>query len=150
MSKTARVRYAELNQSGLTEYHKQRLCYPFTDVPAFTFWEPPSDTALPEGACPMRAWQDGRCGLCGFRDRLVEDHDHATGMVRGMLCRQCNSAEGLRDHNLGKWRSGMTVAAALHVERRYLNPISGRCDYGHAATADTDLDLIAEAVTAAR
>ena len=26
----------------LAEHHRLMLCYPFTDVPAFTFWEPPS------------------------------------------------------------------------------------------------------------
>ena len=59
------MKYPEINRFGLTEYHKERLCYPYTDAPAFTFWESPQ-----EGES-MRAWQDGRCALCGFRDSLV-------------------------------------------------------------------------------
>lgn len=41
--------------------------------------------------------QGGRCALCGDppgRRRLSVDHDHATGLVRGMLCHRCNTALG--------------------------------------------------------
>jgi hypothetical protein len=37
----------------------------------------------------------GRCAICGEnRRRLVCDHDHATGLVRGWLCVSCNTREG--------------------------------------------------------
>lgn len=36
----------------------------------------------------------GRCALCGWRGRLVEDHCHDTGQVRGRLCPGCNVIEG--------------------------------------------------------
>ncbi len=41
--------------------------------------------------------QDSRCAICGKvpNDRLVVDHNHETGQVRGLLCRSCNSALGL-------------------------------------------------------
>lgn len=45
---------------------------------------------------------DGRCEICGDATNpkrgsktLCVDHDHDTGVVRGLLCRRCNSAIGL-------------------------------------------------------
>ena len=35
------------------------------------------------------------CRLCGNSGSLVVDHNHDTGKVRGMICRQCNSAIGM-------------------------------------------------------
>lgn len=35
------------------------------------------------------------CAVCGSEENLVVDHDHQTGEVRGILCRQHNSALGM-------------------------------------------------------
>lgn len=35
------------------------------------------------------------CGICGKLDDLCIDHDHNTGEIRGVLCRQCNQGIGL-------------------------------------------------------
>jgi len=43
----------------------------------------------------MDQWKRGRCAICGRRTgRLIEDHDHETGLFRGWLCRACNTCEG--------------------------------------------------------
>lgn len=44
--------------------------------------------------------QKGRCGICHRFRRLVVDHCHAGGRVRGLLCSNCNSALGLFEENL--------------------------------------------------
>ncbi len=42
--------------------------------------------------------QKGKCAICKRRKllkkRLDIDHDHKTGLVRGLLCRRCNGALG--------------------------------------------------------
>lgn len=48
----------------------------------------------------MLSSQSGRCPICGKppEKRLVVDHSHETGAVRGLLCGHCNTAIGfLRD-----------------------------------------------------
>ncbi len=43
----------------------------------------------------MIAAQEGRCLVCDEAARLVIDHNHETGAIRGLLCRNCNSGIGL-------------------------------------------------------
>ena len=35
------------------------------------------------------------CEICGNKDSLRIDHDHTTGVIRGVLCNNCNVALGL-------------------------------------------------------
>lgn len=63
----------------------------------------------------ISVFQKNCCGICkkprsNFKNDLAVDHDHKTGVVRGLLCMHCNRA-------LGKWRDNDTsvVAAANYV-----------------------------------
>jgi len=38
---------------------------------------------------------DATCGICNRSEKLVLDHDHDTGEIRGVLCATCNSGIGL-------------------------------------------------------
>lgn len=55
----------------------------------------------------MLEFQGGACAICGGDDQvktasLGVDHDHATGEVRGLLCRSCNSAIGQLGDDYGR------------------------------------------------
>jgi hypothetical protein len=61
--------------------------------------------------------QGGVCAICreppATKFALCVDHCHATGAVRGLLCKVCNLAVGnLRD------RADLATAAALYLARR--------------------------------
>ena len=56
------------------------------------------------------------CVICGAEEKLVVDHDHKTGAVRGILCNHCN-------RGLGHFRDDPSV---LEFARIYL--LSSRDD----------------------
>jgi hypothetical protein len=42
--------------------------------------------------------QGGQCAICGLERRLVVDHSHRSGVVRGLLCLTCNAAIAILDN----------------------------------------------------
>ena len=128
------------------------------DVPAFAFWLMPDEDPAYEdwpSSTPLRAWQRGRCAMCQVSDwfdsGLVMDHDHMTGLIRGLLCRGCNRSEPSNvSPAFVAWRAGFNPAGVLGIveEYDYLFPGQRVMEVAQrAAIPDTDLDLIAEAVT---
>jgi len=67
----------------------------------------------------LLASQDGRCAICrtaatGTSNELFDvDHDHATGVVRGLLCRYCNLGVGQLGDDPARLQ-----AAADYLERQ--------------------------------
>lgn len=47
--------------------------------------------ALKDAANRLVAAQNGACRACGATGELFGDHCHATGYLRGMICRSCNN-----------------------------------------------------------
>lgn len=69
----------------------------------------------------LKVTQDNKCAICGGEgflmrkhhwSKLVVDHDHKTGVVRGLLCHNCNRALGLFKDNPKTLKN-----AALYLER---------------------------------
>lgn len=84
--------------------------YPDDSTPAFMLWP------VPAAGVPIERWQANRCAMCGCEsDRLVMDHDHETGLERGLLCRSCNTNEGMGNDHLAwvRWRAGGHPARLL-------------------------------------
>lgn len=54
----------------------------------------------------MLRGQDSRCAICNEQKPLQVDHDHQSGVVRGLLCWECNTA-------LGKLHDDLNIARGV-------------------------------------
>jgi hypothetical protein len=69
----------------------------------------------------LEHWHDGRCAICGeVPGSLARDHDHETGLIRGLLCSPCNTAEARTASLLFDNYRLRSPAAILTVEVLYL------------------------------
>lgn len=90
----------------------------------------------------MRA-QGGVCAICGHPERwmpkgkktqrLAIDHDHATGFVRGLLCRRCNQMLGQYEDDAALLRRAADYLEGRLVEREHKFRHQGTGDPPRAA-----------------
>ena len=55
----------------------------------------------------MALAQDYKCGICQKRKPLHVDHNHKTGIIRGLLCGDCNRGVGLFFENIASLREAI-------------------------------------------
>lgn len=120
---------------------------PGRDEPACWSWpitEPPHPAADPDASeiatrylreynesavGRITHWQAGRCAICAYPadESLRLDHDHGSGMVRGLLCGSCNTQEAFwpnPDSIFGRYRS-KPPAAILGAHEVYYSDWGG-------------------------
>ena len=67
----------------------------------------------------LMMFQNRSCAICGkTSEKLVVDHDHITGLVRGLLCQGCNVGLG----QFGDSTSGLR-AALVYLETSHSRAI---------------------------
>lgn len=78
--------------------------------------------SVPTPSDDIESWQDGRCAMCRCKNlALVIDHDHDTGLIRGLLCHGCNNHEARKGHwpIVQAWRAGRNPATLLGLGHVY-------------------------------
>lgn len=99
------------------------------ETPACWRWPAPQACTFADEESAERFfdwWHQGMCAICWAPGELVTDHDHVTGLVRGLLCRSCNALEGHADDTgrFGAYRR-RNPASIVGVKIRYWSPMSG-------------------------
>lgn len=54
--------------------------------------------------------------ICGSKDKLVIDHSHKTGKIRGMLCQSCNKGLGFFKDNPALLERASDYVLGIHKE----------------------------------
>lgn len=81
-------------------------------------------SAVPDVKRRLLAMQGGKCAICGkpmtARDGAVLDHDHSTGIVRGVLHNSCNGAEGRIKSKANMGHKGVDAYTYIIALGKYL------------------------------
>ena len=65
-------------------------------------------------------WHTGQCAICGLFGDVLVDHDHASHLTRGMLCKSCNAREGKgHDGVYQAWREGQNPGTVYALAEEY-------------------------------
>lgn len=75
----------------------------------------------PEGRAFLEEKQDGKCAICLRVKKLCVDHNHATGVVRGLLCISCNVMLGRLNEELAVFER-----AIQYLKAEFANPVVER------------------------
>ena len=67
--------------------------------------------------------QDCCCAICGHSpdERLVVDHDHSTGLIRGLLCDPCNLMLGQANDDQQKLINGAAYLSNSQTSQTICN-----------------------------
>lgn len=79
--------YSLISSRELQQFNRRRR-RKFPNLPDFTLFEYKN----------LWAVQNGRCSICSDKEKtrpLNIDHVHSTGVIRGLLCGNCNRAIGI-------------------------------------------------------
>ena len=114
----------EIRDAGFAEIERRHLERLDARIPECWSWTP-TPPGEQEHRSAFISWHAGRCAVCGFRDaRLVMDHDHDIGLIRGLLCRSCNLLEP-HDNGLFQRYRERPPALILGVRLGYFDPHHG-------------------------
>lgn len=99
-------------QRGKTFYKKRRVCKDCVAIHQ-RYQRIARKYALSRAAYNnLVASQHSTCAICHRGLPLVVDHDHATGIVRGLLCSPCNLAIGIFEDDVHRLNSAVRYLRA--------------------------------------
>lgn len=106
--------------------------------PACWSWPAPETCTFKDADTAERflRWWNAVCAICEESGDLVIDHDHATGLVRGRLCRTCNIKEGMSDAPIFRKYRKRNPASILGIEEQYWSPFTGYAEPEQPMTAE--------------
>ncbi|MGV9278025.1 endonuclease domain-containing protein [Streptomyces griseosporeus] len=109
-------------------YRRERSALVLGDPACWGWPVPAAGPPVPEdqAAAVLNDWQQGRCAICATTEDLVNDHDHQTGLMRGRLCRRCNTNEGMdgRPGTVYEKYRRRPPTRILGIRLRYWDPIA--------------------------
>lgn len=127
------------HQEWLGEHEPACWSWPAPDIPTFAD-EDQAERFLLD-------WHDFRCAICGYLAfDYVTDHDHATGVVRGRLCRSCNVAEGIGAKPVVLKYRQRNPATILGIRTVYFSPFTGYAEPVPQEDPDEKMRRLREAV----